>query len=51
MSLELLKQMLGMLLIFVTILLTVVAINEKEYVYLLYASVSAIISYLLIHKK
>ena len=51
MSIQFLKQLFALFLLALTILFTVVAINENNYTYLLGTVISAIVSYLLIKKK
>jgi hypothetical protein len=51
MSIQFLKQLFALFLLTLTILFTVVAINECEKLYLIGTIISAIVSYLLIKKK
>jgi hypothetical protein len=51
MSIQFIKQLFALFLLTLTILFTVVAINEGEKLYLIGTIIAAIVSYLLIKKK
>ena len=51
MSIQFIKQLFALFLLALTILFTVVAINEGEKLYLIGTVIAAIVSYLLIKKK